>query len=87
MRMYLAAVMVAMMVLTGCAGATRRANQRAESHVKYHAAKQLDCEESSLTATCVNAYRSGECYQYEVVGCDRSIVYQNSYGSGWTSGS
>ncbi len=73
--------------LLGCAAATGRVNRRAESHVKYHAAKQLDCEEKSLQATCTNEYRSGECYQFEIVGCNTRVVYRNISGSGWTSGS
>lgn len=73
--------------LGGCASATKRANRRAVSHVKYHAAKQLNCEEKSLSATCVNEYKSGECFQYEIVGCNSGIVYKNVNGSGWISGS
>ena len=76
-----------LMVMVGCAGVTQRTNHRAESHVKYHAAKQLNCDEASLKTICLGEYKSGECYQYQVVGCDASIVYQNSSGNGWTTGS
>ena len=83
----LAAVLFFSSAQWGCASATKKVNVRAASHVKYHAAKQLDCDEKSLTATCVEEYKSGECYQYEIVGCNRGIVYKNVAGSGWMAGS
>jgi hypothetical protein len=73
--------------LWGCASTTKRMNRRAESHVKYHASKQLECEEKTLTATCTDEFKSGECFEYEVIGCSKSIVYKNISGVGWTNGS
>jgi hypothetical protein len=70
----------------GCSTATRRQNGRAESHVKYHAKRALDCKDKPLTATCVAQYKSGECYELEVSGCGAKVVYRNVSGQGWTTG-
>jgi hypothetical protein len=71
----------------GCSAATRRANARAESHVKYHAKRALDCKDKPLTATCTSQYKSGECHEFEVSGCDAKVVFRNVSGQGWTAGS
>ena len=81
------ATMLMAISLFGCASATRKVNRRAVSHIKYHAAKKLSCEEKLLNATCVKEYKSGECYQYEIIGCNSGIVYKNVNGSGWIAGS
>jgi len=72
--------------LLSCSGVTSRMNRRAESHVRFHASRQLHCEEAQLSASCSQQYATGECYQYEVIGCDAAIVYRNLNGSGWTPG-
>ena len=73
--------------LLGCSMATRRANGRAESHVKYHAKRVLKCRDKPLNAKCVAEYKSGECYEFQVEGCDAKVVFRNVTGAGWTTGS
>ena len=82
----LAAAMLTATALLGCAGATKRVNRRSESHVKYHASKQLSCDEPKLLATCLTHTHTGECSQYQVTGCENSVVYSNIAGVGWTLG-
>lgn len=79
---FLAAVFAAF-TLVGCAASTQRVNRRAESHVKYYAAKQLKCDENEVKATCMHAFSTGECLSYQVVGCNAGIVYSNLTGEGW----
>jgi hypothetical protein len=80
-------ILVAATLAAGCRGVTARMNRRAESHVRYHAKRALRCEEAKLTSECVAAYGSGECYEYEVSGCNAAVRYRNVPGEGWTPGS
>lgn len=81
----LAAVFCLGVSLLSCSGVTTRVNRRSESHVKFHASRQLRCEEEKTSAKCVKEYRSGECYEYEITGCNSVIVHRNVNG-GWTPG-
>jgi uncharacterized protein YceK len=76
-------VAAAALLMSGCRTATLRANARAESHLKFHTARALKCDEKKLTTECIEAFKSGECYDYEVSGCDASIRYRNLSGQGW----
>ncbi len=53
-------------------------------HVKYHAKRALDCEDKPLLAKCSAEYKSGECYEFEVTGCDTKVTYRNVPSVGWT---
>jgi hypothetical protein len=85
-KMLLVTTMLVATTLLGCAGVTKRANRRAESHVKFHASRQLDCDEAMLSATCLKQSHTGECSEYQIAGCNNSIVYVNIAGAGWTTG-
>ena len=79
-------ILVAATLGAGCRGVTARMNRRAESHVRYHAKRILECDEAKLASECVAAYGSGECYEYEVTGCNAAVRYRNVPGEGWTPG-
>jgi hypothetical protein len=81
-----AMIICAAMVLSGCQAVTARINRRAEAHVKYLASRFIKCDEDKLLAECAAAYRSGECYEYVVRGCNTAAGYRNISGNGWTVG-
>ena len=82
---WLVAALLMAAALISCSGVTTRVNRRAESHVKFHASRQLECAEEKISARCAKQYGSGECYEYEITGCNAAIVYRNVNG-GWTPG-
>lgn len=72
---------------SGCRKQAARANDRYKAHVIYHASRPLGCEEEKILATCSAQYKSGECYEFEVTGCDKTLVFKNITGQGWVHGS
>ncbi len=82
----LIATIVCAAALVGCHSVTARVNRRAEKHVKFEASRRLKCDEKKLFARCTDSFKSGECLEYVVRGCNNAVGYRNLPGQGWTPG-
>ena len=78
-------ILFAAMGVMGCQSITARVNRRAEAHVRYEASRHLQCSEKKLRLECTDSYKSGECLEYAVWGCNTTAAYRNLPGDGWTT--